>query len=24
VNTRIEWFDAANNRLLCVDVTAKV
>jgi hypothetical protein len=24
VNTRIEWFDAANNRLLCADVTAKV
>ena len=24
VNTRIEWFDTANNRLLCADVTAKV
>ena len=24
VNTRIEWFDNANNRLLCADVTAKV
>ena len=24
VTTKIEWFDVANNRLLCVDVTAKV
>jgi ML domain len=24
VVTRIEWFDTANNRLLCADVTAKI
>jgi hypothetical protein len=24
VVTRIEWFDTADNRLLCVDVTAKI
>ena len=24
VTTKIEWFDAANNRLLCADVTAKI
>ena len=24
VTTKIEWFDTANNRLLCVDVTARL
>lgn len=24
VTTKIEWFDVANNRLLCADVTARV
>jgi hypothetical protein len=24
VTTKIEWFDTANNRLLCADVTARI
>jgi hypothetical protein len=24
VTTKIEWFDIANNRLLCADVTARL
>jgi len=24
VTTKIEWFDTANNRLLCADVTARL